>query len=468
MNVKDLVVTIKANVQGLEKLKAFNEQLKTALETIQKIKGVKFNLQKTTDDATKSLAETESSESSSSTDGKKSGKLGLLTFLKGLKAAPYVAALIYIGKAITDVIKKVASLTISLSQTSYEVLRLSRNFGVSTDSIQRFGNLAVAQGVKLGDFQSAISNLRKMSADIMLGRGDISPFAILGINPHQDPEKILVQLQQRLKQLPEAVGTAFASDLGLSPDMINFIRRTDFGRLARQPKLSGGELRSLEDMRSSALEFLNLISITAQKILIEFKPVIDGVIKPITNFLKVCIKDIYRLKLITVGTLTAIAGGLVLINPALAGVLASFTALALVIEDIVKSDGKGIIGWVTYLGLLINDIINDAVESMLKPFKMIYENSKKGLSFFNPIDDAVNSFKFFKDIFSSAWYHDPSRLTKKDTSIGARSSSSDINVNLSGAFTLQDAYGDIMERLNINDTSTTVSGVQVEVTGVNP
>lgn len=466
MNVKDLVVTIKANVQGLEKLKAFNEQLKTALETIRKIKGVKFNLQKTTDDATKSLAETESSEASSSTDGKKNGKLGLLAFLKGLKATPYVAALIYIGKALTDVIKKVASLTISLSQTSYEVLRLSRNFGVSTDSLQRFGNLAVAQGVKLGDFQSAISNLRKMSADIMLGRGDISPFAILGINPHQDPEKILIQLQQRLKQLPEAVGTAFASDLGLSPDMINFIRRTDFGRLARQPKLSGGELRSLEDMRGNLLEFYNLISIMAQKVLADFKPVIDEIINPISSFLKKAMVDIYKLKLITVGSLLAISAGIALVNPALGALLAGLTAIGVLVEDFVKTGGNGIIGWLELIGIKIGKMFanlgNSIMEVLTKPLALLHS-----LVFDNPVSKLIKAsdspLDFGKNVIGSLISGSTinPRMLEFDPrgyrSIGARSTEANVNVN--GTFVLKDPYEKTISELKINSTNTTVSGV---------
>lgn len=450
MNVKDLVVTIKANVQGLEKLKAFNEQLKIALETIQKIKGVKFNLQKTTDDATKSLAETESSESSSNTDSKKSGKLGLLAFLKGLKAAPYVAALIYIGKAITDVIKKVASLTISLSQTSYEVLRLSRNFGVSTDSLQRFGNLAVAQGVKLSDFQSAISNLRKMSADIMLGRGDISPFAILGINPHQDPEKILIQLQQRLKQLPEAVGTAFASDLGLSPDMINFVRRTDFGRLAKQPKLSASELKTLEDMRSSALELLNLLTILAQKTLAFFSPVIKLVLVPVNNLLRSITSNTMKLRWAIVNLATAFNIAVAVINPALGGVLLTLEALGLIMEDLVKTGGKGFIAWVIYSALVIKKALSEIWDNSDFNPKNTWELEKKRR--FTP-----DTTPFTMALPHSEFYR---RIIPKEGEEGKKEEKKEsVDVSFNGSFYLRDAFNNILDELNVTNANTTVSGV---------
>lgn len=466
MNVRDLGVTIKANIKGLDNLKAFNNELKATLGLIKRIKNTKFNLQKATEEASKSLSETESTESSSNNEGRKSGRVGLLLFLKNLKSAPIIASLIYIGRAVIDVTKKVASLVISLSQVSYETLKLSRNLGVSTDSLQRFGNLAVAQGVKLSDFQSAISSLRKMSADIMLGRGDISPFAILGINPHQDPEKILIQLQQRLKQLPEAVGTAFASDLGLSPDMINFIRRTDFGRLARQPRLSGGELRSLEDMRGNLLEFYNLISIMAQKVLADFKPVIDEIINPISSFLKKAMVDIYKLKLITVGSLLAISAGIALVNPALGALLAGLTTIGVLVEDFVKTGGNGIIGWLELIGIKIGKMFanlgNSIMEVLTKPLALLHS-----LVFDNPVSKLIKAsdspLDFGKNVIGSLISGSTinPRMLEFDPrgyrSIGARSTEANVNVN--GVFVLKDSYEKTISELKIDSTNTTVSGV---------
>lgn len=450
MNVRDLGVTIKANIKGLDNLKAFNNELKATLGLIKRIKNTKFNLQKATEEASKSLSETESTESSSNNEGRKSGRVGLLLFLKNLKSAPIIASLIYIGRAVIDVTKKVASLVISLSQVSYETLKLSRNLGVSTDSLQRFGNLAVAQGVKLSDFQSAISSLRKMSADIMLGRGDISPFAILGINPHQDPEKILIQLQQRLKQLPEAVGTAFASDLGLSPDMINFIRRTDFGRLARQPRLSASELKTLEDMRSSALEFLNLLTVLGQKALAFLSPVVKLVLVPINNLLRSITSNTMRLRWAIVNLATAFNIAVAVINPALGGVLLTLEALGLIMEDLVKTGGKGFIAWVIYSALVIKKALSEIWDKSDFNPKNTWELEKKRR--FTP--DAT---PFTRALPHSEFYR---RIIPKEGEEGKKEEKKEsVDVSFNGSFYLRDAFNNILDELNVTNTNTTVSGV---------
>ena len=450
MNVRDLGVTIKANIKGLDNLKAFNNELKATLGLIKRIKNTKFNLQKATEEASKSLSETESTESSSNNEGRKSGRVGLLLFLKNLKSAPIIASLIYIGRAVMDVTKKVASLVISLSQVSYETLKLSRNLGVSTDSLQRFGNLAVAQGVKLSDFQSAISSLRKMSADIMLGRGDISPFAILGINPHQDPEKILIQLQQRLKQLPEAVGTAFASDLGLSPDMINFVRRTDFSRLARQPKLSASELKTLEDMRSSALELLNLLTVLGQKALALFSPVVKLVLVPINDLLRSITSNTMRLRWAIVNLATAFNIAVAVINPALGGVLLTLEALGLIMEDLVKTGGKGFIAWVIYSALVIKKALSEIWDKSDFNPKNTWELEKKRR--FTP--DAT---PFTRALPHSEFYR---RIIPKEGEEGKKEEKKEsVDVSFNGSFYLRDAFNNILDELNVTNANTTVSGV---------
>lgn len=469
MNVRDLGITIKANVKGLESLKAFNEELKNTLQLAKNIKGVS----KIGVDVSKALIEGEASttKASQNAEGRKSGIVGILTFLKDLKSAPIIASLIYIAKSVVDITKKIGSLALSLSQTSYEVLKLSRNFGVSADSIQRFGNLAVAQGVKLGDFQSAIGNLRKLSADIMLGRGDISPFAILGINPHQDPERILIQLQQRLKQLPEAVGTAFASDLGLSPDMINFVRRTDFGKLANQPKLSGSELRALEDLRGTLLETLNLISILAQKVLADFKPVIDAIIVPINKFFKMAMSDMFKLKTIALGSIFAISAGLMAMGNPLGAIIASLTTIGVIVEDLVKTGGKGLIGWMEVIGLklaktvtwiidkaIVEPIMNVLNTLVLHPAWTIFKGIANGATALSNII-TPNSWNEKGISYTAPRGFVPPQIFEPNPSIGARSSNNENKVTVEGVFTLRDQYDNILDELNINSTSTTVSGV---------
>lgn len=377
MNIKELTVSIGVDVRGIEKLQALNKEIrrfiramkearKTYSESMSKavanVGNTVKDVQKDVIDATPSatpLLKAPEVEGEVLTEKKKKDLLEVATFLKSLKNAPIVASLLYIGKTAIDVARKFGSLILSLTKTSYELLKLSRNFGVSTDSLQKFGYAAVAQGVKLDDFNSAVANLRRQSADIILGRGDISPYALLGINPHQDPEKILVQLHKRLRELPESLGTAFASDLGLSMDMINFVRSGDFARMQSRPILSRSELKELEDLRKKALDFLNLLSVMAQRVLAAFSPIISKILETTNFYLKSFIKDVKAFRDDLWNLALTISGMVMLVNPALGGILSILTGIGMVVEDLVKHGGEGLLTFILYFAYTIKDVFKN-------------------------------------------------------------------------------------------------------------
>ncbi|MBO4695586.1 MAG: hypothetical protein J5656_06725 [Clostridia bacterium] len=380
MNVKDLVVTFKANVKGLEKLKAFNEELKTFLELAKRVKRVKNLLAKMdAEELKKSIVEADSQPQEVEQEVQK--KKTPLEVLRGFAKAPIVAALIYIGKTFLDVTKKVLSFIVSISRSSYELLKLNRNFGISTTSLQRFGLEAARQGVKMNDFNSAVAGLRKQSADILLGRGDISPYALLGINPHQDPEQILVQLQKRLRELPESIGTAFASDLGLSPDMINFVRTANFSRMNQRPLVTKEELKRIEMARNETLDLLNNIKQIGAKIWAFFTPLYTTVIKLMNKVLKY-FGNASALKIY--GWLTGILAIITAAQPALGGILLAVEHLLILLEDLAQG-GYGmkaifryvcdeIAAYLSSLGEVWDMFWSSFAQSMINAWGMVKES----------------------------------------------------------------------------------------------
>ena len=375
MKVKELFVTIDAKVKGLNKLEAFNKEMKQVMTLLKEFNRAVKNMGASKIEET--LAKSDS-EVSREVEGKKDKK----GFLSSLKNAPIVASIVYIGRAVIDLSRKIGSLVLSFSQASYELLKLNRNFGVSTDAIQQFGQAAVASGVKMSDFNSAIAGLRKNSADIMLGRGNISPYALLGINPHEDPEKLLIHLQQRLRELPESIGTAFASDLGLSPDMINFVRSGDFARLQSRPKLSGADLRAIERARNLLLDVMNMFSLLGQKIMAYLSPLIETVFGRLNYYIKLIISNTTLLKTTIIATVAAISAALFTMAPHLTAILTVITAIALVIEDITKSGGRGILIWINF----IIKSITKGIMTLLDTIEEKFSIGKKVDSFLDKVE----------------------------------------------------------------------------------
>lgn len=438
MKIGELFVQLGVKADTKE-LTAFNQKLKETIANIEL-------LQK------KLGTELSNSEKSDETkEEKKSGFLG--RFLKGAsKIAPIVASLIYVGRAITQVIHKLAKLVLGLTQVSYETLKLARNFGVSTSAMQKFGYEAVASGVKLNDFQSALARLKQNSADILLGRGDISPYALLGINPHEDPEQVLIHLQQRLRELPEAIGTAFASDLGLSPDMINFVRKADFSKIANRPSLSQSELKYLDDLRGSALETLNLFSLLGQKILSAFAPLLSSIFKPINNMLSSWVLNLGKLRNLILGITVLISGITRVINPVLGKAMFLFTALGLLIEDLIVHKGEGLLIWfenITILLRMFSRMMNEFVANMVAKIKGIPDWVKK----------MFNKFLDFGDDLSKYNKPDYGLRTRPNGTETSSNQKVDVELRLAGDVTLKNPNGEEVGVINSKNIDLSKIGI---------
>lgn len=344
-SLKDLFISIKVKPTGTEKLKEFNETIKTTLSLMKDFKrvdGINTSENK--------LVQTEKEVTEKTTKNKR----GFLNI------APNIASVVYLTKALTNLIGRVG-------QLSYELLKLNRNFGVSTNMLQNFGFQAVANGVKMEDFNSAIATLKKNSADIMLGRGNISPYALLGLNPHEDPEKMLVSLQKRLRELPESIGTAFASDLGLSMDMINYIRKADFSKAGSRTILSNKELSILERSRDLILDLKNNFMVLVQKIGVSLAPIVTTVFGKLNNLILSISSNASRL-----GDILTVVFGILLTKLALANpIIASLVALGLVIEDLVKNGGQGILMWIEIIFKRLYLVADTLVDLISKPFEKL-------------------------------------------------------------------------------------------------
>jgi hypothetical protein len=120
--------------------------------------------------------------------------------------------------ALTYFVKKASDAAVHLD-------KLSTLTGLSTDTLQRMGDMAAQTGSSVDDIAGAVRNFQQQSVDIMLGRGgNIGAFQFFGLDPHEDPLKLLDQLAAKLKTMPTALGNSMARDLGLSDDLIYFLK----------------------------------------------------------------------------------------------------------------------------------------------------------------------------------------------------------------------------------------------------
>lgn len=127
--------------------------------------------------------------------------------------------------------------------------KISALTGLSHDSIQRMGDAVAQTGGNVDDMAGAVRTLQQQSMDIMMGRGgNVGIYGLLGLNPHEDPMVLLDKLSARLKTMPAAYGANLARELGLSDDMIYFLKNTQNIKPPRKETIvTENELKRLKE-----------------------------------------------------------------------------------------------------------------------------------------------------------------------------------------------------------------------------
>lgn len=112
--------------------------------------------------------------------------------------------------------------------TSVAFQAFSNQTGLSWQELQKWQIVATQANVSAQAVATSVSTLERNLAEIRLGRGNIAPFQMLGISPvGQDAFGVLRQLRERIKNMNPATATNIASQMGLSPEMMNVLRLSD-------------------------------------------------------------------------------------------------------------------------------------------------------------------------------------------------------------------------------------------------
>lgn len=297
------------------------------------------------------------------TQEKKLGLMGMahqkLTQLVG-KMNAYRIELIGTSSALMYFTKRMSDMAVQFD-------KIASASGISVERLQQIANVAAEAGVSVDDVGSSIRQLQDASTDIMLGKGDISPYAFLGLDPHQDPIKLLGVLQQKLKSMPAALGSKAARDLGLSEDMVYFLRNAD--EIKPPPEetiLTEAEIKRLKEFNF----YFNRVFEQARRVLSKFGASItpfvtlllysfDRMTQMFGNFLNIL--SPYEDKILAFMKVLAVMVGIV--SAVLFPWTTAFIVFLAVLEDIysyVKGDKSvfgSIVEWLKSIGQYIDDIV---------------------------------------------------------------------------------------------------------------
>ena len=188
-------------------------------------------------------------------DTKKQDSATLNDFLKGLlnldlRAVAATGGLVLVGKYL----RNITTQAVKAGQSLYS---FQTQTGLSSNQLQKWSYFAEQMGSSAEDVESSVKALSMATQQILLGQGNIAPFQFLGIDPRQDPFKILDDLRKRLKTLDPEMARFWVTQLGLSESMINVLKSTDeeWASINAQFAITADHV---EDLREINVEWVKL------------------------------------------------------------------------------------------------------------------------------------------------------------------------------------------------------------------
>lgn len=161
--------------------------------------------------------------------------------------------------------------------------RWQKTTGGSIETLQQWEYGARKANVAAGTVADAIKQIQKTRADISLGNTEASqPWFLLGIDPRQDPLKVLAQLRTALTGMDPALARTMTSRMGLSEDMHYLLmQKQQFGSLFvtqaevdRLTKLGGAWKAFTFNVATAVTKFASAFADGMQRVLMHLDKIV--------------------------------------------------------------------------------------------------------------------------------------------------------------------------------------------------
>lgn len=287
---------------------------------------------------------------------------------------------------------------------------LNKTLGIGSDVLREWGFIAEQSNVKADSVIQAFQTIAKARGDMLAGRGFSNAWALLGVDPSQDPEQVFNEVLQKLGQIEDInLRNTRIADLGFDPQLVNLIGKTrqNLDGIFKDLQVTEKEKNSLLELKKSFVNLRITFLLLKEKFVSAFFP-IQLAIDLITRLSQL----IYKIADNTLGWGNAIkvvvvilAGFFAYLNP----IKALLIAIGLVIEDVwtYLQGGESITGIIIdkfkQLGVIGKNVFNGIKEtiknliSMIKSLIDIVQNSlvnafKKAGNFISAPFEKMKSF----------------------------------------------------------------------------
>jgi len=219
-------------------------------------------------------------------DKAKSFSRAMTTVKVGLIAATAVAA--GTANAIRKITSEAMQAAVAFNQFEIET-------GASAQELQKWQSVAEQTNQSAESVTSAIKAIVSNQEKIRLGQGDISGYQILGIDPRQDPFKILEDLREKTKGLSEGMKKNILSQIGVGAGMLQTLNltREQFDEMAgRAWIISPQAIKTLNETKSAMALARRSVNYMKTQIAVGLSPQIKKVTKDFQEWMKVNEKGI--------------------------------------------------------------------------------------------------------------------------------------------------------------------------------
>lgn len=246
--------------------------------------------------------------------------------------------------AILGIVAAMTKLTLNTAQAAEHLFKFSLNTGMDTTSLQRWQQQAGMAGVRAEEVAESFKMLQQKSVEAQLG-GDTGAFRLAGVNWMADAETQMKQIQTMLANRPAALGTKLALDMGLSEEMITFLRMRDSLQPANEGLiLSKTEIAELKDFSIQFEAAWNGFKLALAKLGVMIMPITKPIIKMFSRIMEmtaaftVWINGLGKWKatILTIAASIAVAVSAFFfpITATVLGIIAIIAGIALAIEDV--------------------------------------------------------------------------------------------------------------------------------------
>lgn len=193
---------------------------------------------------------------------------------------------------ISNMITKIGLLQFGLSQIRNgfekvfgETLKTGvelRNFNAQTDfsveRMQKWKAIAEQNNVAFDSLIGAFKTLQQNRAEMLVGGGNMSPYAMLGIDPRQDPLKVFDQIREKISVLDKGLQRWYLGQFGLSEDLMTIfsLSNDELNNYNSSLALTAEEVKDLTSLNQEWKGLTQDLGMVWDKFIANVSPAVSG------------------------------------------------------------------------------------------------------------------------------------------------------------------------------------------------